>query len=110
MADWDIEIHRHLKMGDRTAFAIWFTVNGERRSFSLAILDKILERWESNSSKTFDEDAAVFQLANALLAKGADQMPHEGYLFDEDSASTVQGTLDWIAEKGLDHFAAPEEP
>jgi hypothetical protein len=110
MADWDIEIHRQLKMGDRTAFDIWFSVGVERRSFSVAIVDETLERWESNASETFDEDSVVFQLADALLAKGASDMPHEGYLFDEDSASTAQETLEWIGKKGLDHFAAPEEP
>jgi hypothetical protein len=110
MAEWDIEIHRQVKMGDRVAFDIWFSVDGQRRSFSLAIVDATLARWEDNAQQSFDEDTAVLDLARALLINGADSSPHEGYLFDDDAAPTVEETLRWVGEKGLEQFAAPEEP
>lgn len=107
--DDKIEVDRLATTGDRTDYEVKFAVGGDHRSFRLGITNSITVTW-SNSVEGFDLNEAAEQLANALLARGADQMPHDRYLFSTTSPSTLEGTLQTIDRGvgGVNRWAWPE--
>lgn len=106
----EIEVDRLLPTGDRSDFEVKFATGGDKRSFFIGISNSNATVWSANS-ESFDLDAAARRLADTLLANGADEMPHDRYLFGTTAPSTLEGTVGTINGSigGIGSFAMPTE-
>ena len=100
----DIEVSEHTKTGDALRFGVKFLVGEDRRYFDLAITESAQATWLRETPVDLE---VVKKLATGLLANGAAEMPHRGYLFTSDP--TLRSCDQAVAEmaNGIDRFAWP---